>query len=470
MALTEEQKKAAELAAAGKLVNRLKLLEDENTSLKEWRDKVAEPEIKRLQSLHKDLEGVELSKVFKNIDLVMQKQEQIIGQIRLSKGGIYVPGLGEEKTKFSIQRAARAIVNKEWGDAGFEKEVFDEAKKAMTKGTGHIIGVDSQGGFFVPDQAIAEVIGAIYANSILIALDGTGTNRVSVLNGLTGIPVTIPKFLGGMLAYWIGEQDRYVESAVKTGNVEMRPRKLGVLTRITDEMRRFASFGFEALMRQDMIRAAAALIDYTIVYGTGTNNMPRGVLKADGVKHYYAETHSETPPAGDALGGELGFDDLDNMRGVIEDQNIPLNSSWATIANPRYFRRLRQTKVTQYAGQLTGHSYLLGGPNFNDDAMRAVIGDFGKSTALPATNTAGQTEGLTPDDATDTNFGDVISGNWSEVIFGRWGGLEMAEDGGVGKGFPTDETYIKMRMYADVEFRSPESMIIATDVRMREAA
>ena len=155
------------------------------------------------------------------------------------------------------------------------------------------------------------------------------------------------------------------------------------------------------------------------------------------------------------------------MKGVVEDQNVPIDSSWAWISNPRYFRQLRQTPVTYFSGQTTGGGYLLGGPMLNDESLRGVIGDFGKSTAIPSNNNAGQSEGLTPQTSNDKTYGDVIGGNWSDGIVGRWGGLEMSEDGGVGKGFPTDETYIKMRMYLDINFRHPESMVVATDVKMR---
>jgi hypothetical protein len=233
-------------------------------------------------------------------------------------------------------------------------------------------------------------------------------------------------------------------------------------------MRRFSSFGFETLMRNDMVRAAAALIDWTIVFGTGTTNMPRGVINAEFVKRYYAETHSDVAPAGNAVGGELTPNDLDNMRGVVTDQNIPINSSWAWVSHPRYFRRLKQTPLTYFSGQTTGGGYLFGGPLLTDDALRNVIGDYAQLTFFGTKQNAGQDFGATPATPSDKKYGAVIGANWSEVLFGRWGGLEMAEDGGVGKGFPTDESYIKMRMYADTAFRVPEAIVVADDVKMRD--
>jgi hypothetical protein len=102
------------------------------------------------------------------------------------------------------------------------------------------------------------------------------------------------------------------------------------------------------------------------------------------------------------------------------------------------------------------------------DRLKAIIGDFGSSTALPSRNYPGQTFGLTPNDANDKRFGDVVGANWNDVVVGRWGGLEMAEDQGIGKGFATDETYIKMRMFMDIGYRRPEAIVAASDAKMRD--
>lgn len=452
------KKAAAEKAAAEALV---KSVEDATTGVKSLQE-----DVKSLKKLSDDFKDVDVKKVLELIEQLKTGQDNVVRAIRQSKHGLYVPGLGDNKEEYSITRVMNAIVNKNWELAPYEKKVNDEARKAaVAKGSGSIVGVDSQGGFFVPDQVIPDLIAGIYAQSVLISLDGEGRTRVSILDGLTGMPVHIPKFIGGMIAYWIGEQDKYVQSAAKVGNVQLSPRKMGVLTRITEEMMRFSSPGFESLLQRDMMKAAAQLLDYTIIYGSGTANAPRGVFAHSQTKNYYAETHSETAPSGSAVGGELGFDDLDNMRGVVEDANIPVSSSWAWIAHSRFFRRMRQTKVLNYSGQTTGQPYLLNGPLLTDQQLSSVIGDFGKLTTMPTTNTAGQTIGLTPNDANDKKYGDVVGANWDDVIVGRWGGIEILEDTSLG--FITDEKYVKLRLFADVGYRRPESIVKVSDAKMR---
>ena len=107
-----------------------------------------------------------------------------------------------------------------------------------------------------------------------------------MIDGLNGGTVKIPEFQGGMIAYWIGEEDDYTESATKSGNVTMTPKKLGVLTRITAEMMMLASPAFNTFMKRDMVRATAKKLDYTVAYGSGTANMPIGIANHPKIKKF----------------------------------------------------------------------------------------------------------------------------------------------------------------------------------------
>lgn len=459
--LTEEQRKALETDAAKTLLNRMKSHLEAFEGFK--------TEFDKLKAANEELGKLDVANVVKRVEELYAGQEAMRRSIRTARGGIFVPGLEDTKEEFSLVKTMAAVKMHNWDHAGYEKEVIEAAKKVLdrkTKGTGHIAGNDGQGAFFIPDQVIADVIMPMYAASVLIALDANGTTRVSVMSGLIGQRVTIPKFIGGTVAYWMGEQDKYVESAAKGGNLSMMAKKMGVLIRITDEMQRFGAYGFESLLRADMIRALAALLDYTIMYGTGTDNMPRGIVNASNIKLYSAETHSDTLPSGSWTGAELGYDDLMNMQGLVEDANFPI-TNWAWISSPRYFRRLRQAKEQNFSGQSSNFGYLVDGPMMTEDRLRGLIGDYAKLTTTPTTNTAGQSAGKTPVDANDKKYTDVVGANMNDIVLGRWGGLEIVDDRGLGKGFPNDETYVKVRSYADVGFRNPESIVLAPDVKVR---
>ena len=263
------RKETTKEQVAAELLDKLNGLFEGEDSLPKTIDRV-----KLLAEEVEELKGLNLDKTVEEFDKLKATQETLKRMIKSSKSGLYVPGLEDEAEKFSFLRAMVAVRTGDWNNAGFEKEVFDNVR---TKAS-HVVGDDSTGGYFVPDQIIPEVIAAIYTASVFINLSGDGTTLISVVDGLVGGNVKIPKFDGGTIAYWIGEEDDYAESITSMGDVTLNPKKLGVLIRITDTMRRLAGFGFETLLRNDMIRAAAKRLDWTIPYGRGTADMPRGIM------------------------------------------------------------------------------------------------------------------------------------------------------------------------------------------------
>ena len=402
----------------------------------------------------------------------------------------YIDGLDEEEgSKFSLIRAMTAIRTNNWEKAGFEREVFDAAR---TKG--QATNVDSAGGYFVPDQVIPDVISAIYTNSAVINQGGDGTTRASVLDGLSGGTCKIPKFQGGTVAYWIGEEDTYAESQTKVGDISMTPKKLGVLVRLTDEMRRLGGYGFENLLRNDMVQAAAKKIDYAALYGTGQGSSPRGIMGAVSQQAHvdYASdsdinamespfvflgTATDGGPLGvwdgtdvsSAANAEFDFDALMEMIGVLEDNDIMQDATSALISSPRYIRRLKKQRA---GGSATGDGmYLAGAPMLSDEALRGVIGDYGVSSQVRSNQVAGFSLAQTlaadgvpgADGAADC--GDVFYGNWGEMVFGRWGGIEIEDDAGRGSGFTSDHLYLKMRMYCDIGLRHPQSFVVTTEAQ-----
>lgn len=433
-----------------------------------------------------DVDALDFKAVHSEWEKMKAWHEGYVHQIKTSNhNGLHIPGLEDTGESFSIIRAICGAMTGEWDKhgAGYEKEVMKVYREKLAQ----VGGIQSAGGFFIPDQQLADVIPQIFTRSRLINLNGEGQTRVSVLDGLIGGNVRIPRFVGGVIAFWIGEGDAYVESRSKVGDLTMTPKKLGILVRLTEEMRRMASFGFEGLLRTDMVRAAAKEYDRAILFGRGSDNEPRGAINAvdnamlanietgDGdinanptVRVWDTENSTAwngTNPS-DAQGGELNFDGIDEMMGMLEDRDIDIEDSAALIAPPRYIRRLRQLKVSEFSGQTSDRSYLIGVPRLPDNRMAEVIGDFDKTTQIGTKQVPGAN--LAWPSATGSSIhGEVFYGNWSEVVVGRWGGLEIDTDDGKGTGFTSDHIYVKLRLWTDIAFRHPQAIVVAPDVRMR---
>lgn len=456
-----DQKTQAE-AAVAKLLGEMEALQNHYTDMKGMVDE--------LKKSNEGFEDIDFKEVVNRLEKQEAGFERIQKQIRSNRNGISVPGLEDENiSKFSMLRAIAVVQYPKLRDSkdfGYEWEIMKQHREAVSKAQN--VGIDSDGGFFVPDQMIADVIQKIYTKTNLISLDGEGTTLVSVLDGLTGSPVKIPKFNGGALAYWIGEEDEYVSSQANVGQLSMQPRKLGVLLELTEEMRKFQSFGLDALLRRDMIKAAAIKLDWTLLYGQGTDNAPRGVANLTDINQYSAELGDvyDVASLADAAGAELTFDDLDNMQGILEDNDYDQDESWRFVFPTRYARRLRQSKVSHFSGQTSEKGYLLGSPMLNEEQLATITGPFVKTTQIPTTNLPGETKGWATT-STDEEFGDVFAANWNEVLFGRWGtGIEI-ETGQSDDDFVRDKGKIKLRLYGDVGHRQTAGIVMCPDARMR---
>jgi HK97 family phage major capsid protein len=262
------------------------------------------------------------------------------------------------------------------------------------------------------------------------------------------------------------------------GDITMNPKKLMMLVKLTDSMRRFGGFGFENILRNDMINTAAEKFDWTVAYGNGGADMPRGIINTSGIKIFSAEKGGYGVLGTDSLadtgvfqatwaGAALTFDVVDLMNLALEEDKIRQGPSAIMITSPRALSYLRRLKVTYFSGQTSGQGYLLGLPILSDARLADIIGAFDKTPQIPSNNYAGKSVGATPTNAATVNCTDVFKGNLAEVIVGRWSGLEIETDGGMGPGFKSDHIYTKMRMYADVGVRQPRGIIVCPDAIVR---
>lgn len=454
----------AEMAA--KLLGELGDLMDGDEGLKTMASRM-----KALEGSVEELAGLDIGKAVEKFEQLQEGLKAVENQIRTSRSGAYVPGLEDESKNFSLVRLFNAVREKNLDKAPNEKAIIDAVREKAAQS----VGDDEMGGFFVPDQVIPDVISALYKRSAFINLTGEGDTNVTVVDGLRGGNVKIPRFDGGTQGYWIGEEDDYTESSATVGDVSMNPKKAGVLLKMTDTMRKMTGYGLEGLIRNDMVEALGNLVDYAIPYGTGGANKPRGIMHNPKIRLWSSESSAtvennataiNAANGGDWQGAEMTFDDLENALLAIEEGDITLDSSQRFIAAKRFFTRLRQIKVSHYSGQAAEKAYLLGSPMLSNARLAELIGQFSWSNQLPTTGLPGASVNA-PTTSTDQQFGDVFMGNMNTILFGRWGGLEIEDDQGKGIGFKSDHFFLKIRMYCDIGFRREEALLACPDAQMR---
>ena len=454
---TEEQ--------VAKLLGNLESFFDESGDFPKIKDRIT-----ALESMGARLAGLDPALIMTNYEALKAQQELLANAIKNSKRGLYVPGI--ENEKFSI---VKALLGARFGfvemGAEHEGEILKAARDVHER-TAANAGTGASGGYFIPDQVIGDVISAIYARSVFFALDGNGETRVSVLDGLIGGNVKIPKVTGGLVAYWVGEEDAITESLMGVADITMNPHLMGILMRITATMQRSAGFGYESLVRRDMISAGAAKLDWTIMFGSGGNHTPRGIVNTNGIQIYRAETgalvtggHAGIAGSGNWEGGTIDFDGHENMKLALEEVDVVEDGSFATISSPRFFSSLKQLKAQQYSGQVAQMPYIIG-PPLSDARLVDAIGAFAKTNQIASNKLPGASVGATTISA-NLKYTDVLVGNLGQVVVGRWAGIEISSDEGRGTGFASGHVYSKLTVSADVAIRRAQELCLCPDAKVR---
>lgn len=438
-----------------------------------------------------DEKSVDLKALQETVESHSSQMKAMQEALKASRRGFYISGLEDVAPSFSMLKSCIAatggMLKSHWEKcgAGFEFEVMHQIQMKHQAefglmGGAHAriaqqVSAQSLGGAFWPDQVLADIIVGLYHESAWVNLGTEGQTNITVLDGLIGANVTIPKFKEGFVAYWADEAQTVSEGNATTDMMSMQPRELIGIGRITHAQRQFAIPAFEALFRRDMQEAIGEKIDIAVPYGAG-GKQPVGVFKRDGTRIFSAQSGKSGVKGTDALGGakfqadwtggNLDYEKLDRM-GIILQEDKVRASRLKTISSPRYFHTLRHQKIAFYSGQTTEKSYLVP-PILTDAGLAALIGPFASTGHMPggATNAAAVKPGANvgaPSASGTAICTDVARGDLLQVVLGRWNGFTMDDDGSKGPEFKAGNTLFRMIGYFDVGVRQERALMVCPD-------
>lgn len=294
----------------------------------------------------------------------------------------------QEANQFSILRATRAYLSKDWRHAGFELEasravserlgrdpkgfyVPAEVQRTLTAGS------PSAGGFLVGNQHRADLfIDALRASSIAMAAG------VRVISGLRD-NVSIPKKTSTGTFYWLSEGEDGTASDPAFGAVNLTPRTVAGAIAMTRRLLSQSSPDVELLVRQDLVTGAALAIDKAVFEGSGSKE-PLGLVNVSGINTQAVSTDS-TPTWAEMVGFES----------EVATDNA-LAGSLKYITTPAVRGSLKTTAKFTNTG-----------------------------TPIMDGNTVNGYEVLT---STQLATSRLIFGDWSQIILGMWGVLDIKPD------------------------------------------
>lgn len=168
--------------------------------------------------------------------------------------------------------------------------------------------VPSDGGYFVPNVLASEVIPYLY-NKIVVRQ--AGARVVPMPNG----NMNIPRFDASATGYWVGENAAITKSQSTIGNVRLDAKKAAGLVPISNDLIRSADISADQFITDDLVMVMKILLDYTALYGSGTQYTPAGLdnLIASGNKDGATST-------------AITKDSPYNLKRLVERANTPMIS------------------------------------------------------------------------------------------------------------------------------------------------
>ena len=337
------------------------------------------------------------------------------------------PESGQEG--FSMARACRALARKDFSNAPYEQEVFQNMKeKAMSAG------VDPSGGYIVPEDAITDVIEALKANVIAYDL---GARDLAA----SGTPLTIPKLTTSATGYWVSENSTITASDLGFEQINMTPKTVAGRVILSNLLLETSTPTADSIIQQDLASQLGLALDAGILNGSsgGGAGEPVGIMQTAGISSFTSAADADSPPTVAELRDAIT--DLDTANALTG------RLGWAI--HPTMWAQCQMIKNEQ-----TDASWL-GVNNFN-----VAAGGFDTLFGFPIRTS---TQMTAPTTGTGNCAQSMLFGNWDDVMVARWGGLRLLASDTSDDAFSKDQTHIRATMRCDVALRHPESFSVSAD-------
>ena len=194
---------------------------------------------------------------------------------------------------FLLKMAAAQIYLKDGcGDSSFERAGLSAPEKKLiqsctqkamdtrTSGAG--------GGFTVPPDYVSAYIQVLRAKSTVLKTGAT------LMEGLTGSPVQIPKQLTSASASWVGQNATISATDPSFGQIQMTPKSLAIRAQYSNLLGMLANPSMEMMVRVDFAAIAGLDLDRVALRGSGASNQPLGLngVAGLGLRHRHERGQS----------------------------------------------------------------------------------------------------------------------------------------------------------------------------------
>lgn len=336
---------------------------------------------------------------------------------------------GEGGCGMKLSRFVRGVKFGKWDGAEKEKEWYHDSRDLTSDD-------DGAGGFIVPPELVAELIPLLRSKTVLDKLP------VLQMFDLKGSPVPIPKQKSAATGFWTGEGQLITKSEQGFGQVNGTPKEAAGLTKLSNRLLRLSSPGVEAIVRDDLMKVIARLIDLAMLRGTGGENEPLGIVNTPGIS---------IESFGTPNGGAVTYEKLIDMIGRLDDADVD-DTGRMWVFHPKIRRKLAK---------------LL---DLNGRPIFAELQSFGGQTLAPMRDLLGHEWITTTQIPTDlvegsaTTLSEIYFAEWPQLAWMQWGQMEIKISDEAGEALERNQTFIRIIMEVDFVLRQEEAFVVANDV------
>lgn len=293
-------------------------------------------------------------------------------------GQVRIPSLFMQRKKPADMEGIEKYRQKNWGNR--------QSRATLVSGT------PSLGGNSIQTDLSSEMIPFLNPS---LEVENMGAR---VLTGLSG-PLEIARKNARGSAVWAGEVDASTETNMTLDKITLTPKRLTAWTPFSKQLLLQSSFDVEMMVREDLTEALAIALDLAAINGSGTGNVPKGILNYSGIGSVVGGTN----------GAAVAWPFFTRLETALATANAPM-SSLGYLTTPGVRGKAKETEKVAGSGRFI----------WEDTNQNTVNGyPVGISTQVPSNLTKGTATAICHA---------IIFGDWRELIIGVWGGLDLTVD------------------------------------------
>lgn len=349
------------------------------------------------------------------------------------KLGVLLQGM--LKAHWEHGKATASHVQRALEDMGYGGVPQLIGAKALTTLTG------PSGGFAVPEDFSEQLIPLLYVESSF----------------MQGNPVRIPMPRGnwrqaggqsGSVASYRGEGDDISVTAPTFRDVDMSAHLLSAIVPATNQFLDYSVAGTAEFVRSDLAQAMSLKVDEVAYFGTGTGDVPLGILRKTGVPTVSAAATGTTPTVQQIEG-------VMSIAMAVLDRYPALRSRLEWRFSPRTMRYLSMLRA---AGGDNARLY----PELQGDAPRWMGLPIRIAGTFPENGGTGTNE----TSIALISFGHTLYGESKGLVIDVSDTASYKDAGGqMQSAFSTDSTLFRARMEHDFESRYVQSAVLISGVK-----